>query len=267
MLERYEIQMRFKDIGEAGQKKLSDSRVCLVGVGGLGGFISEQLVRSGIGRITLIDFDSVELSNLQRQILYNENDANEGRLKIEAALEKLRNINSEIDIVGYSVYLSPQNAEKFLLGHDLIIDGTDNYETRYLINDVCIKHSIPWIFQAVGGSFGMASVIIPGITPCLKDILKEDISSQALSCSTIGVISPILASITAFSLTQTYKLLIYGNEFIDKVLCLIDIWNNSYNMIEIKKDINVQCETCDLHKFDYLDGDKFPKPSVRGSSC
>ncbi len=266
-MERYKVQTRFKEIGEGGQAKLAEGRVCIIGLGGLGGFLSELLTRAGVGRITLIDFDSVEISNLQRQILYNEDDANEGKLKVETALEKLSKINSEIDLVGYSLYLSPQNAEKFLLGHDLILDGTDNYGTRYLLNDIAVKHSIPWIFQAVAGAYGMASMIIPGETPCLKEILPEDISSQALHCSTVGVISPIIASTTAFTITQTLKFLTQGKENIDRGLALIDLWHPSFELIELNKNLQDPCPVCELRKFEYLEGDKFPKPSVKGSAC
>lgn len=266
-LDRYKTQIKFLGIGQSGQERLAQSKVVIVGLGGLGSFFLQYLVRAGIGKITIIDFDTVELSNLQRQILYDEWDVEGGRLKVEVALEKMSRVNREVELSGFTTYFSPQNAEKLLLNHDLILDATDNYETRYLINDVAIKHSIPWIFSAVAGAFGMASVIIPGKTPCLREIVLEEVSSEALSCSTVGVISPIIAAVTAFSTTQALKYLALGEECIDKGLALIDLWHPALEITDIKQDRTNPCPTCSLGKYEYLEGNKFPVFKTPGSTC
>ncbi|MBT9144587.1 MAG: Molybdopterin-synthase adenylyltransferase [candidate division WS2 bacterium] len=266
-LDRYKTQIKFLGIKESGQERLTQSKIVIVGLGGLGSFFLQYLVRAGIGKITIIDFDTIELSNLQRQILYDEWDVEEGRLKVEVALEKMSRVNRQVELSGFATYLSPQNAEKLLLNHDLILDATDNYPTRYLINDVALKHSIPWIFSAVAGAFGMASVIIPGKTPCLKEIVLEGVSSEALSCSTAGIISPIIASVAAFSTTQALKYLALGEEHIDKGLALIDLWHPTLEITDIKRDETNLCPTCHLGKYEYLEGTKFPIIKTHGSTC
>lgn len=266
-LDRYKAQIKFLGIGQSGQERLAQSKVVIVGLGGLGSFFLQYLVRAGIGEITIIDHDTIELSNLQRQILYDEWDVEEGRLKVEAALEKMSRVNREVKLSGFTTYLSPQNAEKLLLNHDLILDATDNYETRYLINDVAIKHSIPWIFSAVAGSFGMASVIIPRKTPCLREIVLEEVSSEALSCSAVGIISPIIAAVTAFSATQALKYLALGEEYLDKGLALIDLWHPILEMTDIKREETKPCPACHLGEYEYLEGNKFPAFKTNGSTC
>ncbi len=170
---RYSRQMLFSQIGESGQKQIQDSSVLIVGCGALGTVSANHLVRAGVGRVKIVDRDYVELENLQRQILFDEEDARSSLPKAVAAVDKLKKVNSDILIEPFVLDVNPKNVESLVNAVDLVLDGTDNMETRFLINDACIKNGVPWIYAGVVGSEGMTMDIIPGKTACFRCLIQS----------------------------------------------------------------------------------------------
>jgi molybdopterin-synthase adenylyltransferase len=249
-LGRYSRQILFSGIGKEGQLKLLNSKVAIVGVGALGTVCANHLVRSGIGNIRLIDRDVVDLSNLQRQSLFNEEDVNLNLPKAAAAKKRLNSINSTIKIEAVISDLNLDNAEELLTGFDVIIDGTDNFMTRYLINDVAVKYSIPWVHGAAVSSRGMYAVIKPGITPCYRCIFPQVPAGRGETCDTIGVLSPVTDIIGSFQAMEAIKLLVGADTTSN--LEQMDIWDHSFFSMDITEGKNPQCPTCVNHQFDFL---------------
>jgi len=250
-LMRYSRQILFQPIGSEGQKKLINSRAVIVGMGALGTVIANHLVRSGIGFVRIIDRDLVEYSNLQRQTLYNEEDAANHLPKVIAAKNTLAKINSNIEIDAVIADLNVDNAEDLLTGFDVIIDGSDNFLTRYLINDVAVKHGIPWVHGAAVSSRGMFSVIIPGKTPCYRCLFPNVPLGLGETCDTVGVLSPLTNIIGSFEAMEAIKLLV-GAETTPN-LEQIDIWDNSNMQMDISQGRNENCPVCVKHEFEFLD--------------
>jgi molybdopterin-synthase adenylyltransferase len=250
-LERYSRQILFSGIGEEGQLKLMKSKVAIVGVGALGTVCANHLVRSGVGYIRLIDRDVVDLSNLQRQSLFNEEDVNLNLPKAVAAEKRLNTINSAVTVDAVITDLNLDNAEDLLAGFDCIVDGTDNFMTRYLINDVAVKNGIPWVHGAAVSSRGMFAVIKPGITPCYRCLFPHVPTGRGETCDTIGVLSPITDIIGSFQAMEAIKLLVGAAT--SSNLEQIDIWDTSLFSMDISHGKNPQCPTCVNHQFDYLD--------------
>lgn len=250
-LERYSRQILFKPIGEDGQKKLLKSRAAIVGMGALGTVIANHLVRAGVGFVRIIDRDLVELSNLQRQTLYTEQDANSHLPKVIAADRRLREINSSIEIDAVIADLNLDNAEDLLRDVNIIIDGTDNFATRYLINDVAVKYSIPWIYGGAVSSRGMFAVIIPGKTPCYRCLFPEAPAGRGETCDTIGVLSPITDIIGSFEAVEALKILVGAEP--NPNLEQLDIWDHSYLQMDISQGRNAGCLCCVKRDFEFLD--------------
>jgi molybdopterin-synthase adenylyltransferase len=250
-LERYSRQILFSGIGEEGQKKLLKSKVAIVGVGALGTVCANHLVRSGVGYIRLIDRDVVDLSNLQRQSLFNEEDVHLNLPKAVAAGMRLNTINSTVTIDAAIKDLNLDNAEDLLAGVDCIVDGTDNFMTRYLINDVAVKFGIPWVHGAAVSSRGMFAVIKPGETPCYRCLFPQVPTGRGETCDTIGVLSPITDIVGSFQAMETIKLLIGAAT--SSNLDQIDVWDTSFFSMDISEGKNPQCPTCVKHQFDFLD--------------
>jgi adenylyltransferase/sulfurtransferase len=251
-LERYSRQILFKQIGEEGQLNLMNSRVVVVGAGALGTVIANHLVRSGVGYVRLIDRDLVELSNLQRQTLFDEDDAQLNLPKAIAAQKRLNKINSTVTVDAVIVDLNLDNAEELLSGFDVIVDGTDNFMTRFLINDVAVKYNIPWVHGAAVSSRGMFAVFKPGITPCYRCLFPHVPSSNGETCDTIGVLSPLTDIIGSFQAIETIKLLI-GSSATTPNLEQIDIWDHTSMQMDISEGRNPNCPTCVNRQFDFLD--------------
>src|SRR5271170_4979994 len=192
--QRYSRQVLFAGIGEQGQERLLASSAVLVGCGAIGAAAANLLVRAGVGRIRIVDRDFVEPSNLQRQTLFDEADARDALPKAVAAERKLRSINSSVTVEGVVADINPHNAEELFAGFDLILDGTDNFETRFLVNDFAVKSGTPWIYAAAVASYGLTMAIRPGVTPCLACLLSAHRPGQGLeeTCDTIGVLGPIV---------------------------------------------------------------------------
>lgn len=250
-LKRYSRQTLFQPIGESGQRKLLNKRVVIVGMGALGTVIADHLVRAGIGHIRIIDRDIVEITNLQRQSLYDEDDVRDNLPKVIAAGKKLKKINSAIKIEPILVDLNLHNAEELLSGFDVIVDGTDNFSTRYLMNDVAIKLGIPWVFGAVVSSRGMHAVIIPGKTPCYRCLFPEVQTGLGETCDTVGVLGPITAVIGSLEAVEVLKLLINAEH--NPSLEQFDIWYHSSLQMDISQGRNPNCPACVHHQFEFLD--------------
>jgi molybdopterin-synthase adenylyltransferase len=250
-LERYGRQILFPEMGEEGQMKLLKSKVVIVGVGALGTVIANHLVRSGVGKIRLIDRDVVELSNLQRQSLFDEVDAKLNLPKAVAAKNKLNLINSDVMIDAVIADLNIDNVEELLTGFDVILDGTDNFMTRFLINDVAVKYRIPWVHGAAVSSRGLFAVIKPGETPCYRCLFPHVPTGRGETCDTIGVLSPITDIIGSFQAMEAIKILVGAKT--NPNLEQMDIWDSSILQMDISEGNNPDCPTCVQRQFDFLD--------------
>lgn len=255
MNERYSRQILFNQIGKDGQEKLLNSRVLLVGCGALGAAHAEVLARAGVGFLRIVDRDFVEFTNLQRQTLYSENDAKERLPKAVAAKNRLAEINSEIEIDAIVADINHSNIEGYVKDVDLILDGTDNFQIRYLLNDACVKHKKTWIYGAAVSSYGTTMTIFPNETPCLRCIFEEmpDAGSSP-TCDTTGVISPIISSVSAIQTTEAMKILTGNTDALHKSLIQIDVWQNDWRKIKLSKP-NDDCECCGKRNFEFLDAE------------
>lgn len=255
MNERYSRQILFPPIGKSGQEKLLNSRVLLIGCGALGASHAEILARAGVGFLRIVDRDFVEFTNLQRQTLYSESDAKERLPKAMAAKNRLTAINSEIEIDAIVADVNHSNIENFVKDVDLILDGTDNFQIRYLINDVCVKLKKPWIYGAAVSSYGTTMTIFPNQTPCLRCIFEEmpDAGSSP-TCDTAGVIQPIIGCVSAIQTTEALKILTGNPDRLHKSLIQIDVWQNDWRKIKLGKP-NADCKCCGERNFEFLDAE------------
>lgn len=250
--DRYSRQERFHGIGTQGQKKLQAARVAIVGMGALGSVSANELARAGIGFLRLIDRDYVELSNLQRQVLYDEKDAEEGTPKVIAACEHIRRINSEIVIEPVLEDFNTGNAASLIKDMDLVLDATDNFETRYLLNEVCMEYGIPWIYGAALESYGMTMNFLPG-GPCFSCFTEqtgaEDIDGTCETCSSVGVLNSITAVIASYQSAEAVKILV-GSDDVCRQLRVIDLWENHFDCVSVLK--NESCPVCVNKEYHYL---------------
>lgn len=255
MNERYSRQILFSPIGKDGQEKLLKSRVLLVGCGALGAAHAEVLARAGVGFLRIVDRDFVEFTNLQRQTLYSESDAKERLPKSVAAKNRLAEINSEIEIDAIVADVNHSNIESYIKDVDLILDGTDNFQIRYLLNDACVKHKKTWIYGAAVSSYGTTMTIFPNETPCLRCIFEEmPGAGSSPTCDTAGVIQPIISSISAIQTTEAMKILTGNFDTLHKSLIQIDVWQNDWRKIKLSKP-NEDCECCGKRNFEFLDAE------------
>jgi molybdopterin/thiamine biosynthesis adenylyltransferase len=255
MNERYSRQILFNEIGREGQEKLLNSRVLLVGCGALGASHAEMLARAGCGFLRVVDRDFVEFTNLQRQTLFSENDAKERLPKAIAAKNRLAEINSEVEVEAIVADINYSNIESFIKDCDLILDGTDNFQTRYLVNDACVKLKKPWIYGAAVSSYGVTMTVLPHETPCLRCIFEEmpDAGSSP-TCDTAGVIQPIIAIVSAVQVTEALKILTGKSDKLHKSLMQFDVWENDWRKIKSGKP-NPDCETCGKGNFEFLEAE------------
>jgi adenylyltransferase/sulfurtransferase len=250
MIDRYSRQILFPGIGENGQKKLGNSSVAIIGCGALGTVIATILVRAGIGKIKIIDRDFIEYHNLQRQVLFDEDDIRNQLPKAIAAERHLKKVNSSIDIEGVVADVNYTNIERLISGVDLILDGLDNRETRFLINDVSLKHKIPWVYGGAISSFGMTMNIIPNETPCLRCMWHGTTErGLAMTCDTAGVIAPAPFIIGSLQSTEAIKILI-GAENINRDLISIDVWAGDFKHFKVARTSD--CPSCQ-GKYEFLD--------------
>ena len=239
---RYHRQEIYYPIGRKGQQKLGCSRVCIIGIGALGTVIANNLARAGVGYLRLIDRDIVDYTNLQRQVLFTERDAGDMLPKAEAARNHLSEINTEIEIDAIVADVNPYNIEKYVSDVDLVVDGLDNLETRYLLNEACQKHGIRWIYGGAIGSSGMCMDILPGEGPCLHCLLgqmPED--GEHETCDSVGVVNSITNIIASYESAEAIKILI-GSDSVCRQLITVDLWDNYTEYIDVKTDPD--CPVC-----------------------
>lgn len=246
--ERYSRQVRFAPLGEPGQLRLMNSRVALCGCGALGTVMADALVRAGVGYVRLIDRDFVEISNLQRQVLFDEQDVADQLPKAVAAATKLRRINSLVTVEPIVADLHPQNIESLLQGVDLILDGTDNFETRFLINDAALELNTPWVYGGCVGSHGQTMAIFPGRTACLRCLIESPPEpGTAETCDMAGVLAPAIQVIASLQVTAALKILSGQADKVAPRLTMIDVWEETFRTVQVD-DVrqNSNCPTC-LH--------------------
>jgi molybdopterin-synthase adenylyltransferase len=264
LLEKYSRQVLFAGIGREGQERLISSSAVVVGCGAIGAAAANLLVRAGIGRVRIIDRDFVETSNLQRQMLFDESDARKDMPKAIAAERKLRAINSSVVVEGIVADVSPHNVEELLTGFQVILDGTDNFETRFLVNDFSLKVGEPWIYAAAVASYGLTMMISPGVTPCLVCLLETDGSTHGLeeTCDTVGVLGPIVNLIASLEVTEAMKLLAGHEELLHGRLISCDIWSGRFQSVRMVRD--PECRACVRRNFTYLEGQAQPHITLCG---
>jgi adenylyltransferase/sulfurtransferase len=248
--------MRFHALGEQGQRKLCASRVTICGCGALGTVLANHLARAGVGHIRVVDRDFIEIHNLQRQILFDENDVASNLPKAEAAARKMRAINSSISVEAVVTDIDHTNILDLVADADLILDGTDNFETRYLINDAAVKLGKPWIFGGVIGSEGQTMTIIPGRTPCLRCVVEDSPPpGMTPTCETAGVLGPAVSTIASFEAIEAIKILSGDFESLNRDLIMVDLWNWSFRQLKVAGLLGkVDCPTCRRHEYDWLEG-------------
>ncbi len=248
---RYCRQIQIEEFGNEGQKKLQNSTVALVGCGGLGTVISNYLVRAGVGKIIIIDPDIVELDNLQRQVLFDEEDVHRKLPKAQAAAEKLNKVNSQVSIEPFIDILSPRNIESIFNRADVVFDGTDDMKTRFLINDACVKLNIPWIYGGVVAMYGASFTIIPSETPCLRCFIDELPSPGDIpKCEEVGVLGSAVSMIASIEVTEGLKILIGKKEALLGKLINVDVWSGSWELFELEKRNG--CPACGQRRFEFL---------------
>jgi molybdopterin/thiamine biosynthesis adenylyltransferase len=260
--EKYSRQILFAGIGEQGQQRLLASSAVIVGCGAIGAAASNLLARAGVGKIRIVDRDFVEPSNLQRQTLFDEADALAALPKAVAAERKLRSINSGISVEGIVADLSPRNAADLLAGFDLILDGTDNFETRFLINDFAVQNAKPWIYAAAVAAYGLTMTIRPGATPCLACVMETQQQGLEETCDTIGVLGPIVNLIASLEVAEAMKLLAGRTEALHGRLISCDIWSGHFQSVRIAR--NPDCRACARREFTYLLGEAQPHITMCG---
>ena len=255
MNERYSRQILFPEIGRDGQQKLLEARVMILGCGALGASHSEMLSRAGVGHLKIVDRDFVEFTNLQRQTLFKESDAAERLPKAIAARTRIAEINSEIEVEAIVADVNQSNIEQLISDVDLVIDGTDNFQIRYLVNDACVKLGRTWIYGAAVSSYGTTMTVIPGVTPCLRCIFEEiPEPGSSPTCDTAGVIMPIIATVSAVQVSEAIKLIVGDRESLHGSLVQFDVWQNDWRKIKLTKP-NPECPACGRRTFDFLDAE------------
>jgi molybdopterin-synthase adenylyltransferase len=262
--EKYSRQILFAGIGEEGQQRLLASSAVVVGCGAIGGAAASLLARGGVGRIRMLDRDFVEPSNLQRQTLFDEHDASAALPKAVAAERKLRAINSSVSVEGLVADVNPRNVEGLLAGFDLILDGTDNFETRLLINDYAVQSNRPWIYAAAVASYGVTMTIRPGLTPCLACLLESSPNGHGLeeTCDTVGVLGPIVNVIASLETVEALKLLAGREDFLHGRLISCDVWSGRFQSVRAAR--NPACRACTRREFSFLRGQAQPHITLCG---
>jgi len=260
--ERYSRQILFAGIGEEGQQKLLDSSAVIVGCGALGSAVAGLLARAGVGRLRIIDRDFVEFSNLQRQTLFDEADARQALPKAVAAESKLRAVNSSLSVQGLVADLVPENALELLSGFSIILDGADNFETRFLVNDAAVRLGVPWVYGAVVASYGATMPIDPGRSACLA-CLVDDPSETGLeqTCDTVGVLNSAAAVVAALEVAAALRQIV-GAEPPRRPLTAIDVWTGRFQSLSVRRDPN--CRSCVRGELRYLEGRAQPHITMCG---
>jgi adenylyltransferase/sulfurtransferase len=263
--ERYSRQILFPPIGEGGQERIRRAAVCIVGCGALGSFQAESLARAGVGRLRLIDRDYVDMTNLQRQWLYDEADAASESPKAVAAAQRLHRVNRHVEVEPLVTDLAPSNAEELAEGFDLILDGTDNFETRYLLNDLSVKRNIPWIYGAAIGSYGVVMPVVPGRGPCFACIYPDPPPGAQPTCDVNGVLASTTAAVASLQVAAALRLLVGWDDFRSRIQTL-DIWTGASQQISAGAP-DPECLVCGARQFHYLEGNRRVPVSLCGRNA
>lgn len=254
-MERYSRQILFGGIGREGQRRIGAARVLVVGCGALGSAQVEMLARAGVRELRVADRDFVEESNLQRQTLFSERDARERIPKAVAAQARVREINSEVGVEAEVIDVNNSNVERLVSGCDLVLDGTDNFATRYLVNDACVKHGLPWVYGAAVGSYGVTMTVRPRRTPCLRCVFPEmPPAGSAPTCDTAGVVMPIISVVASVQVSEALKILAGREEKLHGTLMQFDVWENEWRRIRLGGP-SPDCPACALGRFEALDAE------------
>jgi molybdopterin-synthase adenylyltransferase len=252
--DRYHRQRLLPQIGAAGQALLGKARVLLVGCGALGGHLADQLVRGGVGFVRVADRDIVELTNLQRQPLFDERDAAAGAAKAAAAAKRLHEINSSVTVEPVVADVWAGNIDELLDGIDLILDGTDNVQTRYLLNDAAVKHGIPWIHGACVGTEGRVMAIYPGKSPCLRCIFPDPPAGSELpTCDTAGVLQAAAAMVASLQVVQVFRIITNQWTTEDQRLWKMDVWSGRMTAVDLSQERREDCPCCGGRRFPFLE--------------
>ena len=249
--EKYSRQVLFSPIGVEGQEKLLESKVVILGCGALGTAQANALVRAGVGTVRIVDRDFVEESNLQRQMLFDEADARESLPKAVAAERKLRQINSDVKVEGIVANADSSNIEEFIEGFGVVLDATDNFETRYLLNDAAVKLGIPWVYGAVVASYAATMTILPGRSACLACVFPKSPRGLHETCDTIGVIGPAVSWAASLQCTEALKILLGRESELHGALIAYDLWSNRFQKVNAPRD--PECMVCAAHEYLYLE--------------
>jgi adenylyltransferase/sulfurtransferase len=249
---RYSRQELFAPIGPEGQARLRRARVAIVGCGALGSTLAEMMARAGVGSLSVIDRDYVEESNLQRQSLFDEDDAARGLPKAAAAETRLRAINSDVSVRGVVADLAADNAAELVRGADIVLDGTDNFETRFLLNDVCLKAGIPWVYGACVGSYGLALLVRPRVSPCLRCVLEEMPGPGGPTCDTVGVIAPVVHVVAGLQAGEALKMLVGRPQDLLPGVVTVDLWKGRFEVMDLGGRAP-WCPACTEARYDYLE--------------
>lgn len=260
--ERYSRQILFAPIGSEGQERIRKSKVAVVGCGAIGASTCMLLTRAGIGTLRIIDRDYVEPSNLQRQLLFDEEDAHQSTPKAEAAARRLSQINSDVAVEPHAKDLTPQSLS-LLEGADLILDCTDNFETRYLINDFAVKYRRAWIYAAAVGSYAVTMNVLPGETACLSCVFPELPRGTFATCDTAGILNSAATLVATVQVAEALKILVGAHAQVRRTLLSIDVWTNDSSEIYAAKPREA-CKVCSQSVFDYLDGKARPQITLCG---
>ncbi|MGY1460542.1 thiazole biosynthesis adenylyltransferase ThiF [Bacillus toyonensis] len=262
MNNRYSRQELFSPIGEEGQQKIREKHVLIIGAGALGSANAEMFVRAGVGKITIVDRDYVDWSNLHRQQLYAESDVKNNLPKAIAAKKRLEEINSDVTIEALVQDVTAEELEELVTNVDVMIDATDNFETRFIVNDIAQKYSIPWIYGACVGSYGLSYTILPSKTPCLSCLLQS-IPLGGATCDTAGIILPAVSLVVSHQVTEALKLLVEDYKSLRDGLVSFDMWKNEYSCMNVQKLRKHNCPSCGENAlYPYLNKENTSKTAV-----
>jgi adenylyltransferase/sulfurtransferase len=254
---RYARQMRFAPLGRAGQERLLASRALVVGCGALGAVIANTLARAGVGKLRIVDRDFLELNNLQRQVLYDEDDVAAGLPKAIAANNRLARINSQIEIEAIVADVDHTNVERLLESVDCLVDGTDNFETRFLLNDAATKIGTAWVYGGCLGAEGQTLTILPGLTPCLRCLMPEPPPPGSTpTCDSAGILATIIGVVASIEANEAIKILSGHPEAISRTWTVIDLWDNTLRQIKLGNAKNADCPCCGRREFPWLAGER-----------
>jgi adenylyltransferase/sulfurtransferase len=262
VLDRYSRQMILPDWGREGQARLATKTAVVIGCGALGSHIAAHLARAGVGRLVLADRDFVEYHNLPRQALYAEADAAAGLPKAVAAARRLRQINSLVEIQEHVIDINADTVEGLIAGADVVLDGADNFEVRYLVNEACVKHRVPWVYGGVLGTYGLTAAILPGETPCLRCLLGPMPPPGSVpTCETAGVLGAVVAVIAALEATEGLKILLERHDALFRSLVMVDVWSGDFERAQTQRG-EARCPVCDDGHYGLLDAERGSRAAV-----